>query len=93
MRVKSNVYINLTEEMLWKLEVIQSSIEEQVSRKTMLEGGIDLMFSTALKVLYREQQITDEEMKEGLEHLPDDFAETLCKEIGWELPEDQLGVA
>ena len=52
----------------------------------MLEGGIDLMFSTALKVLYREQQITAEEMQEGLEHIPDDFAETLCKEIGWELP-------
>ncbi|HJL64422.1 MAG TPA: hypothetical protein QGF70_02440 [Candidatus Thalassarchaeaceae archaeon] len=87
MRVKSNVYINLTKEMLWKLEVIQRSIEEQVSRKTMLEGGIDLMFSTALKVLYREQQITDEEMQEGLEHIPHFLAAMVCKRTGWKAPD------
>jgi len=53
----------------------------------MLEGGIDLMFSTALKVLYREQQITDEEMQEGLEHIPHFLAAMVCKRTGWKAPD------
>jgi hypothetical protein len=53
----------------------------------MLEGGIDLMFSTALKVLYREQQITDEEMQEGLEHISHFLDAMVCKRTGWKAPD------
>jgi len=75
MKISSDVYIKLTEEDLEKLEVIDCSFEEEVSRKTMIKGGIDLMFATALEILHREEMITQENLENGMEMLPDYLAE------------------
>ncbi len=73
--MRSDVYIKLTEEDLEKLEIISCSFEEEVSRQKILQGGIDLMFSTALEVLLREEMITQENFENGLEMLPDYLAD------------------
>ena len=79
--MRRDVYIKLTEEDLEKLEIISCSFEETVSRKTMLQGGIDLMFSTALEVLHREERITQENLENGLEMLPDYLADRVRSKI------------
>ena len=74
-------YLRLTEEVLWKLEVIASSIEEETTKKQLLEGGVDLMFSNALRFLYRSGEITDEGLKTGLSYLEDYHADKTRKDI------------
>ena len=73
--------MRLSEEVLWKLEVIASSIEEETTKKQLLEGGVDLMFSNALRFLYRSGEITDEGLETGLEYLEDYHAEKTRKDI------------
>ena len=81
MKIKSDVYINLTEEELWKLDVIQSSFEEQVTRKTMIGEFINSAFGSALKVLYEADEITEEGLEDGLEHLPEYLQDVYRKRI------------
>ena len=81
MKIKSDVYINLTEEQLWKLDVIQSSFEEQVSRKTMISEFINSAFGSALKVLYETDSITEEGLENGLDHLPEYLQDVYRKKI------------
>ena len=73
--------MRLSEEVLWKLEVIASSIEEETTKKQLLEGGVDLMFSNALRFLYRSGEITDEGLETGLSYLEDYHAEKTRKDI------------
>ena len=80
-KVYCEEYLRLTEEVLWKLEVIASSIEEETTKKQLLEGGVDLMFSNALRFLYRSGEITDEGLETGLEYLEDYHAEKTRKAI------------
>ena len=80
-KVYCEEYLRLTEELLWKLEVIASSIEEETTKKQLLEGGVDLMFSNALRFLYRSGEITDEGLETGLEYLEDYHAEKTRKDI------------
>ena len=81
MKIKSDVYVNLTEEQLWKMDVIQSSFEEQVSRKTMIGEFINSAFGSALKVLYETDSITEEGLEEGLDHLPEYLQDVYRKRI------------
>ena len=81
MKIKSDVYINLTEEQLWKLDVIQTSFEEQVSRKTMVGEFINSAFGSALKVLYEADEIDEEGLENGLDHLPEYLQDVYRKKI------------
>ena len=67
---------------LWKLDIIDSSFEEKITRKELVRGGIDLMFATALKVLYKEGEITFDELEKCWNALPDYLVEKLKKDIG-----------
>ena len=80
-KVYCEEYLRLTEEVLWKLEVIASSIEEETTKKQLLEGGVDLMFSNSLRFLYRSGEITDEGLETGLSYLEDYHAEKTRKDI------------
>ena len=80
-KVYCEEYLRLTEEVLWKLEVIASSIEEETTKKQLLEGGVDLMFSNALRFLYRSGEITDEGLETGLSYLEDYHAEKTRNDI------------
>ena len=74
-------YVRLTEEYVWKLDVISTAYEEEVSKKQMVEGGIDLMFSTALKVLYKSGEITEEGLEYALELLDEDVAVDIREQL------------
>ena len=80
--MKSDVYIHLNKMDLWKMEIIDSSFEEKITRKELLSGGIDLMFCTALKTLYKQGEITFEELEQFWNELPDYLVEKLKKDIG-----------
>ena len=67
---------------LWKLDIIDSSFEEKITRKKLIRGGIDLMFATALKSLYMEGEITFDELEQGWNELPDYLVTKLKKDIG-----------
>ena len=47
----------------------------------MVEGGIDLMFSTALKVLYKSGEITEEGLEYALELLDEDVAVDIREQL------------
>jgi len=80
--MKRDVYIHLNKMDLWKMEIIDSSFEEKITRKELLSGGIDLMFCTALKNLYKQGEITFDDLEQGLNELPDYLVEKLKKDIG-----------
>ena len=80
--MKRDVYIHLNKMDLWKMEIIDSSFEEKITRKELLSGGIDLMFCTALKTLYKQGEITFEELEQFWNELPDYLVEKLKKDIG-----------
>ena len=80
--MKRDVYIHLNKMDLWKMEIIDSSFEEEITRKELLSGGIDLMFCTALKTLYKQGEITFEELEQFWNELPDYLVEKLKKDIG-----------
>ena len=80
-KVYCEEYLRLTEEVLWKLEVIASSIEEETTKKQLQEGGVDLMFANALRYLYVDEEITDEGLETGLSYLEDYHADKTRKAI------------
>ena len=85
MTFSTETYIRLTDEMVHKLNVISTSIQETTSQKQLVEGGIDLMFSNALRFLYRDGEITKSGLENGLEMLEDYLAEKTRKEIEKEI--------
>ena len=81
MRVKEETYIRLGEEWIHKLDVVSSAVEEATSQKQLVEGGIDYLFSNALRFLYRDGEITKECLEEQLELLEDWQAERTREQI------------
>ena len=74
-------YVRLSEEMVFKLDVIGSSISDPTTHKKLVEGGIDLMFANSLKNLYLDGEITTDGLEEGLTHLEDYHAECTRERI------------
>ncbi len=81
MDISSETYIRLTAEDVGKLDVIQSSIEETTTHRQIVRGGIDHFYCNALRFLYRDGEITDEGLENGLSHVEDYMAEKAMKEI------------
>ena len=89
MRIKQEEYLRLTEEVIWKLDVIKTSISEETSKKQIVEGMVDLGFATALKILYQDGQITSEGLDTGLSYLEDYLQRRVLKDIQeWEEEEE-----
>ncbi len=86
---KSEVYINLSEEQLHKLDVIHSCFEEEVSRSRMIGGFIDDRFAYALEILNREGELSIAGLEHGLTLLPDWLQDRTREGIAAEL-EKQL---
>ena len=87
MDVSSETYIRLTEEDLGKLDVIQSSIEEVTTHRQLVRGGIDNLYINSLRYLYRDGEITDEGLENGLSHVEDYMAEKIKKVIEKDMAE------
>ena len=89
MRVKQEEYLRLTEEVIWKLDVIKTSISEETSKKQIVEGMVDLGFATALKCLYKDGEITSEGLDTGLSYLEDYLQRRVLEDIKeWEEEEE-----
>ena len=84
MRVKQEEYVRLTEEYCFKLDVIQSAIIEEKSKKELVEGGLDLLFANALRNLHEDDEITEEGLENGLDLLPDFLEDRLRNELAEE---------
>ena len=87
MDVSSETYIRLTVEDVGKLDVIQSSIEEATTHRQLVRGGIDHFYCNALRFLYRDGEITDEGLENGLTHVEDWMAEKTMKESAADMEE------
>ena len=87
MDVSSETYIRLTVEDVGKLDVIQSSIEEPTTQRQIVRGGIDNLYINALRYLYRDGEITDEVLDNGLSHVEDYMAEKIKKVIEKDMAE------
>ena len=97
MPVQYDHYIKLTEEDLFKIDIIKSAIEEEVSTNKIVSGMLDQGFCTALWVLKREGGITPDALEYALEHVPEELRDDLMQKISnppkreeWEKPYSPL---
>ena len=81
MDISSETYIWLDAEDVGKLDVIQSSIEEATTHRQIVRGGIDHLYCNALRFLYRDGEITDEGLENGLTHVEDYMRDKTMKVI------------
>ena len=81
MDISSETYIRLDAEDVGKLDVIRSSIEEATTQRQIVKGGIDHLYVNALRFLYRDGEITDEGLENGLRHVEDYLADKVMKDI------------
>ena len=81
MKVQVDDYVRLTEEYLFKLDVISSAIIEDKTKKELVEGGIDIMFANATHNLYTDDEITDEGLEDCLDLMPDYLADKIKNDL------------
>ena len=81
MKVQVDDYVRLTEEYLFKLDVISSAIIEDKTKKELVEGGIDIMFANATHNLYTDDEITDEGLEDCLDLMPDYLADKVKNDL------------
>ena len=81
MKVQVDDYVRLTEEYLFKLDVISSAIIEDKTKKELVEGGIDIMFANATHNLYTDDEITDEGLEDCLDLMPEFLADKVKNEL------------
>ena len=81
MPVQYDHYIKLTEEDLFKIDIIKSAIEEEVSTNKIVSGMLDQGFCTALWVMKREGSITPDALEYALEQVPEDLIDDLMTKI------------
>ena len=81
MKVQVDDYVRLTEEYLFKLDVISSAIIEDITKKELVEGGIDIMFANATHNLYEDGEITNEGLDDCLDLMPEFLADKVKSEL------------
>jgi len=81
MKVQVDDYVRLTEEYLFKLDVISSAIIEDKTKKELVEGGIDIMFANATHNLYEDGEITNEGLDDCLDLMPEFLADKVKSEL------------
>ena len=81
MKVQVDDYVRLTEEYLFKLDVISSAIIEDKTKKELVEGGIDIMFANATHNLYEDGEITNEGLDDCLDLMPEFLADKVKNEL------------
>ena len=81
MKVQVDDYVRLTEEYLFKLDVISSAIIDDKTKKELVEGGIDIMFANATHNLYEDGEITNEGLDDCLDLMPEFLADKVKNEL------------
>ena len=90
--MKSDTYIQFTPDAIDKLHFICKSIctkpnnsKGHPTKKELLHGLVDANYASALQNMYEENLITDEELQDGIERLPDFLQERVKDEIEAEI--------
>jgi len=81
-QVKEDVYIRLSEEDLFKIDVINSAYEEDVSKKVIIREMINVMLKSALEILHEENLITEDAFDYAADLLPDYLEQDLREKLG-----------
>jgi len=72
MKARPNqISISLTSNQLTKVRLIQQAISEPTTFHKILDGLIDTGFATALKTLYADGELDQENYQKGLRQLPE----------------------
>tara|TARA_Y100001968_G_C19254331_1_gene666001 strand:- start:370 stop:630 length:261 start_codon:yes stop_codon:yes gene_type:complete len=79
---REDVYIRLSEEDLFKLDIIDSAYEEIVSKKVVIREMINIMLKRALEILYVENQITKDGFNYAASLLPDYLEQEMREKLG-----------
>ncbi len=77
-KVQSNTYIKFTREEIKKLHFVCKSIctrpdgsFDRPTKQELLHGLIDAAYADSLGNMYEENLITDKELRDGMDELPD----------------------
>ena len=63
--------MHLTANHIRKLEIVQKSITEPVTRREIISGLIDGAYAVALKDLYQDQLISKRDYEKSIAQIPD----------------------
>ena len=63
--------MHLTANHIHKLEIVQKSITEPVTRREIISGLIDGAYAVALKDLYQDQLISKRDYEKSIAQIPD----------------------
>jgi hypothetical protein len=70
-QVSKQVIITLTAKQSAKVQLMQQAISEPTTYHKILDGLIDVGFANALKILYADGELNQENYQKGLRQLPD----------------------
>ena len=79
--VNDGTVYQLTEEDLFKINFIQSAIEELVSKEVIISGMIDQGYATAICSEHKNGKLTQESLKFVLELLCDELKGVVLEKI------------
>tara|TARA_Y100000593_G_scaffold89125_1_gene172621 strand:- start:1388 stop:1645 length:258 start_codon:yes stop_codon:yes gene_type:complete len=82
MRIKEKKFIRLSEDMVFKLDIIKSSLSEEISNKKIIDLGINTCYETAIRILWLDDQITRDGLDYAIQYLPDFMIERLMGDLG-----------
>ena len=86
MPVLEDKFIELTEEDIFKIDFIRSSIEEEVSRGRLLEALLEEGMGLAITKQHKDGQLTPDALAFALNLLPDDLKELVLEHISSTTP-------
>ena len=70
-RINEPTFMHLTANHIRKLEIVQKSITEPVTRREIISGLIDGAYAVALKDLYQDQLISKRDYEKLIAQIPD----------------------
>ena len=73
--------IHLSELDVFKINIIQSALEEEVSPAVIVSGMLDQGFTTAIWVLNRDGKITPDALNYALELVPTDLKDQVLLKV------------
>ena len=81
MKIKEEKYIKLTDEDLFKIDFIKSTVEEEVSSQRVIKGMLDEGYGFAIYVQHREGKLTPDALEYALGLLCDELKEVISDKI------------
>ena len=79
-------YVRLTDENIFMIDFIRSSIEEEVSRGRLLEALLEEGMGLAITKQHKDGQLTPDALAFALNLLPDDLKELVLEHISSTTP-------